>query len=300
MPFVEADPWRLQYFTAVACPPEVRIPTEDPDAYQWYPAYRWVYNKLAVAESQGITCGPHGVPPPAFPVFSKPIMNLRGMAVGTRILTDAQDYDRHGTSGHMWMTLLEGEHISTDAAVRHGQVHWWRHTLGTTAPRGTFEHWTIEARARPQLEAHLGGWIGRHLAGYTGMLNLETIGSRIIDAHLRFADQWPDLNGRGWLDAVVGLYARGVWEFADRERRDGYSVVLFGPHEREYRYPPAELVAQLRRMPAVTSVQITFHEDRPAAMHAMPPGGFRLAIVNCLELAAGRAARARLAEFFRV
>jgi hypothetical protein len=53
-------------------------------------------------------------------------------------------------------------------------------------------------------------------------------------------------------------------------------------------------------MPAVTSVQITFHEDRPAAMHAMPPGGFRLAIVNCLELAAGRAARARLAEFFRV
>jgi hypothetical protein len=50
----------------------------------------------------------------------------------------------------------------------------------------------------------------------------------------------------------------------------------------------------------VASVQITFHEDRPAAMHAMPPGGFRLAIVNCLELAAGRAARATLAEFFGV
>jgi hypothetical protein len=300
MPFCEADPWRLQYFEGVACPPDVRIPTEDPDAYQWYPQHHWVYDKLRVAESQGIACGPHGVPPPAFPVFSKPIVNMRGMAVGTRVLRDRQDYQRHLSSGHFWMTLLEGEHVSTDAAVLAGKVRWWRHTLGTPGSDGTFEHWQIEAGARPTLEAYLGEWIGRHLAGYTGMLNLESIAGRIIDAHLRFADQWPDLNGRGWLDAVVGLYARGTWEFDDRERRDGYSVVLFGPHGREYRHPGPEVVAGVRAMPHVTSVQITFHADRPAAAHAMPPGGFRLAIVNCTELAAGRAARARLAACWEV
>jgi hypothetical protein len=295
MPFCEADPWRLQYFEGVACPPDVRIPTEDPDAYQWYPQYHWVYDKLRVAESQGIACGPHGVPPPYFPVFSKPVVNMRGMAVGTRVLRDLKDYQRHLTSGHFWMTLLEGEHVSTDAAVLAGKVRWWRHTLGTPGPDGTFEHWTIEAGARPPLEAYLGEWIGRHLAGYTGMLNLESIDGRIIDAHLRFADQWPDLNGRGWLDAVVGLYARGTWELDDRDRRDGYSVVLFGPHGREYRHPAPEVVAEVRAMPHVTSVQITFHADRSAASHAMPPGGFRLAIVNCTDLEAGRAARARLA-----
>ena len=27
------------------------------------------------------------------------------------------------------------------------------------------------------------------------MINLETIGGRIIEVHLRFADQWPDLYG---------------------------------------------------------------------------------------------------------
>jgi len=32
----------------------------------------------------------------------------------------------------------------------------------------------------------------------------------------------------------------------------------------------------------------------------MPPGGFRLAVVNCFDLEAGRAARARLAAFFGV
>jgi hypothetical protein len=51
-------------------------------------------------------------------------------------------------------------------------------------------------------------------------------------------------------------------------------------------------------MPQVTSVQITFHRDRPAAAHAMPPGGFRLAIVNCRDLEAGRTALAVLARGF--
>jgi hypothetical protein len=52
--------------------------------------------------------------------------------------------------------------------------------------------------------------VHRHLGGYTGMLNVETIGGTIIEAHLRFADQWPDLYGAGWVEAVVGLYEHGA------------------------------------------------------------------------------------------
>ena len=300
MPFCEADPWRMQYFEGVACPPEVRIPTEDADGYQWNPAHRWVYNKLAVAQSQGLACAPHGLCPPGFPVFSKPIINLRGMAVGSRVLPDRAHYERHKTPGHFWMTLLEGEHVSTDLAVRQGQALWLRHSLGAPAGQGTFDYWTIEAAARAELESSLRAWVAQQLATYTGMLNLETIGGRIIDAHLRFTDQWPDLYGADWLPAVVGLYEHGEWRYADRDRRIGYSVALFGPHGREYPHPSAALVEEVRRMPQVRSVQITFHADRAAEAHPMPPGGFRLAIVNCLNLEAGREARARLAAFFRL
>jgi hypothetical protein len=300
MPFCEADPWRLQYFAQVACPPAVRIPTEDPDAYLWYPAQRWVYDKLRLAASQGLACAPHGVIPPQFPVFSKPVNNLRGMGVGSRVLTSLEDYQRHLQAGHFWMTLLEGEHVSSDLAVVRGRAMWWRHARGTTAPEGMFDHWTIEGGRRSELEAYVEAWLLRHLWSYTGMLNVETIGGRIIDAHLRFADQWPDLYGRGWLEAVVGLYEHGAWSFADTDRYNGYSVALFGPHGREYRHPPAELVERVRRMPQVSSVQITFHQDRPAAAHPMPPGGFRLAVVNCRELEAGRAARTALAQAFRL
>jgi hypothetical protein len=70
--------------------------------------------------------------------------------------------------------------------------------------------------------------------------------------------------------------------------------VLFGPHGPHYRHPPASLVDEVRAMPGVSSVQITFHEDKAPEHHAMPPGGFRLAIVNALSLEAGRAGRKKL------
>ena len=296
MPVCEADPWRLQYFAHVKT--AVNIPTEDCDAWQWYPAQRWVYDKLAVALSQKLEAAPHGVVPPRFPVFSKPIVNLKGMGVGSRVLHSAADYERHYRPGHFWMPLLEGRHVSSDVVVVAGESRWWRHVTGKPAGEGTFDYWTVHAEPDAEIEERCGAWISSHLAGYTGMLNLETIGGTIIEAHLRFADQWPDLYGPGWVEALVGLYERGDWDFWDDEPSEGYSAVLFGPNGRAYRHPPAALVDEVKRIPGVTSVQITFHQDRAPEQHAMPPGGFRLAIVNGFDLRAALAGRERLEQHF--
>ena len=294
MPIRETDPWRLQYFENVPCSDDVWIPTEDQDAWAWYPDCRWVYDKLAVALSQGLLAAPHGVMPPRYPIFSKPIVNLRGMGVGSRAFGNEAEYLGNLAAGHFWTELLTGRHVSTDVALIDGVPQWWRHTEGFAAEGGTFDYWHIHAAAMPEIEQWCGPWLRRHLRGYTGMANLETIGGKIIEAHLRFADQWPDLNGPLWVEAVVRLYTDGVWHFPDTERRDGYSVVLFAPHGRGYRHPPASLIRDIERQPGVASVQITFHEDKDPAHHPMPPGGFRVAIVNCTDLTAGRQARERL------
>ena len=291
MPICEADPWRLQYVEHVVCPPGVNIPTEDCDAWLWNPAHRWVYDKIAIARSQGLDAAPHGVDPPQFPVFSKPITNLRGMGVASRVLHSAREYAENLTAGHMWMTRLSGPHVSSDVAVVSGEPRWWRHVTGTPGVDGTFDYWTVHAAPDPALEEYCAKWIRTQLKGYTGILNVETIGGQMIEAHLRMSDQWPDLYGAGWIEAVVRLYHEHIWDFADRDRRDGYSVVLFGPHGAAYRHPPAAAVRQARELPGVSSVQITFHENKSPARHAMPPGGFRLAIVNAWSLDAGLAAR---------
>ena len=296
MPIHEADPWRLQYFSQVQT--AANIATEDADAWQWYPAHRWVYDKLAVALSQGLDAGPHGTPPPHFPVFSKPITNLKGMGVGSRVLHSETDYERHYAPGHFWMTLLEGRHVSSDLALVDGEPRWWRHVTGKPAGEGTFDYWIVEAEPDAEIERRAGAWVQKHLAGYTGMLNLETIGATIIEVHLRFADQWPDLYGVGWVQAVARLYESGTWDFPDTDRRRGYSVVLFGPNGIRYRHPPTPLLDEIKRVPGISSLQVTFHEELPPERHSMPPGGFRLAVVNGFDLAAALAVRERLKAHF--
>jgi len=298
VPIVERDPWRQPYFDGVTCPHDVVIPTDDIDSYRLYPAHRWIYNKLLVCETQRLDHGPHGTAPASFPVFSKPIYNLRGMGVGGRIIRSAEEYERAQTPGHLWMPVLDGPHVSSDVAVVDGEPVWWRHTTGLALGDGTFDHWVVMAEPSPAIEAYGGTWLRRHLRGYSGFVNLETIDGTIIEAHLRFADQWVDLYGAGWLDAVVELYAHGRWRFADEGRRTGYSVVLFGEHGVRWQIDSGA-VDTLRRVPGVSSIQITFHRDRPPAAHAMPPGGFRLAIVNCWDLAVGTLVRERLTRLFR-
>ncbi len=298
MPICEIDPWRKQYFENAACPASIFIPTEDSDAWLWNPDHRWAYDKLQVATRQGLEAAPHGIAPSVYPVFSKPIYNLKGMGVGSRTLHSKREYEVAYTPGHMWMTLLEGEHISSDVALVDGVPKWWRHAIGVASGDGTFDHWKILDRGDPAVETWGGVWCRKHLAGYTGMINLETIGGRIIEVHLRFADQWPDLYGAGWVEALVRLYEKKEWVFDDTDRRTGYSVVLFLPHGPRYRHPPRSLVKRIENLPAVSSVQITFHEEVAPERHAMPPGGFRVAIVNCWNRAAGNEARFLLREHF--
>ena len=301
MPVCEADPWRMQYFEAVPCPADVRIPTEDCDAWDWYPAPELdLRQACASPRARGSTAARMASSRRRFPVFSKPIINLKGMGVGSGVLHSLADYEAHYAPGPFLDELLTGEHVSTDCAIVDGRVALVA-AYDRQASRRTACSITGPSMpgTPPELEALCRRMGRQHLAGYTGMINVETIGGRIIEAHLRFADQWPDLYGKGWVEALVRLYAEKRWDFPEEgKRRDGYSVVLFGRHGRRYRHPPARAARRGARHAGVSSVQITFHEDKPPAEHAMPPGGFRLAIVNCFDLAVGRAARDKLRAFF--
>ena len=300
MPFVQKDPWRAQYFEGASCPDEVVIPTDNLLAYQLYPAHNWIYNKLLICKTQGLEHGPHGLMPSGFPVFSKPIYNLRGMGVGSRIINNLDELEYHCLPGHMWMPLFEGEHVSSDVAVINGEPVWWRHTIGKPLSEGTFDYWTILAQPRPDIEAYCGQWLQSNLKGFTGIVNLETIDGKIIECHLRLSDQWLDLNGPNWIESVAELYTHRRWDFTDDSRKTGYSVVLFTEHGQQHKKIDSSTINGLLKRPHISSIQITFHEDKPPEVHPMPPGGFRLAIVNCWELNAGFELREILTSLFGV
>ena len=44
------------------------------------------------------------------------------MGVGSRVLRSAAEYEKFYAPGHMWVTLLEGRHVSSDVAVVNGRA----------------------------------------------------------------------------------------------------------------------------------------------------------------------------------
>ncbi len=298
MPICERDPWRFQFFEKARCPANVFIPTDDTDCAEWYPEQSWIYDKLEIARSQDIRSGTCEYPPSKFPVFLKPNINLKGMGIDSRAIFSKAEFEKHSKSGQMWMELFEGEHISTDCAIVLGDIKWIRHATGVAWHEGMFKHWIIHARPMPELENFLRNWAKQHMSSYVGMMNFETIAGHIIECHLRFADQWCDLYGSHWLENLIDLYAKNCWNFDTSHDVEGYSVPLFAGHGGQFCHPPQQAQAKIRAMPLVTSLQITFHELRADELHPMPPGGFRLGIINSTNLEAGVQARLELAKFF--
>ena len=90
MPFHVRDPWRLQYFEQVHCPAHVDIAIDDIDCWEWFPEYSYIYDKLHVARSQGVSCGTSSELPETFPVFAKPRVNLHAMGLDSRAMRTAK------------------------------------------------------------------------------------------------------------------------------------------------------------------------------------------------------------------
>ncbi|KAG0602664.1 hypothetical protein M758_10G031600 [Ceratodon purpureus] len=295
--FAGPYPWEKQYFENSTVPNDETVSIDDALSWVLYPKHRWVYNKMLICETQGLAHGPHSTTPDRYPVFSKPIYNMNGMGTGSRVIANEKEYVKAIEPGYFWMPLFEGRHVSTDVALEKGTPRWWQHSTAVPGEQGTFDYFMVHREGDAELEEYLTGWITQHLQGFSGVINVETIGRRIIECHLRMTSQWVDLNGEGWLDAVANLHVHGVWRFENSPKRDGFSVALFGEHGKRWSID-REAAQALLPAEDVTSIQVTFDDSVAPDDHYMPEGGFRLAVINCWDLEAGKRMRETLRSMF--
>ena len=134
--------------------------------------------------------------------------SLGGMGAGSRIIETEDDYWTSLTPGHMWSILLHGKHYSTDIAAVTGKVVWMSHARGGAGPQQTFDYWEINVPVDPNIRQCITDFVQAHLGTFSGMLNMEIIGNKIIEIHLRFSPQWPDIYGE-W-------FCRRLWSFIRR------------------------------------------------------------------------------------
>lgn len=188
--------------------PRCDVGVNDAAAWRLNPAHRQVYDKLSLALDAGLRAAPCGVDPRDCgvagnaEVFVKPIVNLAGMAVRARAVpADAVPSE----PGSFWCERLEGPHTSSDCLVQDGRAVWFAHTRGSDEKdRERPIYWAVGA-ALPDLEPVIGDWVARHLQGYSGLCNLEMIGGRPIEAHLRGSNGFFDFYGPEFIPAWIAL-----------------------------------------------------------------------------------------------
>lgn len=259
--FLKADPWERQYFEKWNLDSSFQAPVDDSTAWNYYPTYNWLYNKMALCKAQGIDAVPHGATmrTPG-PYYSKPIINLWGMSNGSKPV-DAWD-DKHYQPGHMLMPMLKGDQISVDIALKNGKVVWWGAFRPNWTPYGSFSEW-VACEPDPSYFMEVRHFVEHHLPGHWGVINVEMIGPYIIDFHLRMSPQFVDLYGSGWLGFVASLYKKDEeahW-YGSNGSKGGISAVV-----RLKGKPTLDLAGIRPRImsfkppsPAVTSVQEIWH-----------------------------------------
>jgi len=165
-----------------------KIVTSDFSAWLNYPKYRHIYNKLWLAESQFIDCGPLGIYPRKYPVIFKPIINLYGMSKSVMKINNDTEYDLNIKDGLFWEEYLDGTHYCVDFIIRDGKILFMSALVSIEDEvdrinRGIFNyHYTDQDYELPE---HIKLWIDTFLVGYTGLLNLEIISGIIIEVHFR-------------------------------------------------------------------------------------------------------------------
>lgn len=281
--FVGYEPGTSQYFKNINEECNVEIPCDDLIAFKRYPKHNWVYNKLKICETQNIKAYPHGVFPDITPVFSKPIYNLYGLSLNSEIIYYF-NIDDHYKPGHFWMPILTGPHLTTDFAVINGKSHWHHTMIGYPHPQGNFKRFeTNNEDFNKTIESHK-KWIKKHLKGYTGIVNIESLGSNIIECHLRMSPQYIDLYGDGWINKVIDLYEKGKWT-KHISPKTGYSLVYYGNQPGVYQVNNDKL-QELED--SVSSIQLTFYKSIPVeTQQENNSGHYRLAIVNTFNYDAG-------------
>ncbi len=227
MPFIGVLPERRHLFQPE---PRQNLAVSDAAAWRLNPRHRRVYDKLSLALDAGLLAAPCGVDPADFGIagdtllFVKPITNLAGMGLDARCArADAIPM----APGNFWCERLTGTHTSSDCLVRDGAAIWFAHTRASAekdAERPVY--WQIGADL-PDEEAWLRRWVSENLVGYTGLCNLELIGGRPIEGHLRGSNGFFDFYGPDFIPAWVAL--------VDGEPFDvppaipgGYVISIFG------------------------------------------------------------------------
>ena len=287
-------------YDILKCPKDVIIPVNDIDAWLFYPKYNWIYNKIKVCQTQNIKCAPVGILPPKFPIFIKPIINLYGMGWGSRKINNISEYKKYLSPGYFWMPILEGPHLSYDFVLIKGEIKLFICFQGYPTKDGMFDYWETLNNKPPEF---LLNWINKNLNNddkYTGCLNIEIIGDKIIDCHLRMGDI-NQIHSKDIIKSIINVY-KGNETACDNLVNNIpkiYLVPIFTNYNSKVYLSYKELSYICNSIDPKSKHLYSYQLDPSQEKSFNPIGGVRLANINTLNLELGFEVRDKVLELIQ-
>lgn len=264
-----------------------KICWDDVSVCQKYPQFKWVYDKYKICNHFGTkTYSNTDFKGENYPYILKPRFNLLGMGKNSFLSFSTTDTKQKLHKLHLnkhnmiAQEYLCGLHISTDLLVKSGEILQKVSFIGHSNEYGLFDYWQSTIN-HPSIVDDISKTIG-----WTGGMNVETIGNKVIEVHLRPAIQFADINCeltdripylnrnitynptlKYWMDnppkKCVPGYSKTYW------RKKDAKISFIRPD-----LPPIDM------FPGVTSYNFTWYPGKWLSNEVNPLNGYRYLIIN--------------------
>jgi hypothetical protein len=170
-----------------------KMPYFDIEAHKKYPKYNWVYDKLYIAQSQGIQCGkletlkPH-INNIDYPIFIKPRWGHKSASSKNcfKIKNKDELLLYINMKDMMWSEFIDNTENMTDFIMLNGNIMHQITYKYSDAQNGFSDVWKyISPDNKPP--TYINEWVQKNMSGYTGMLNVQYRENIIIEVGLRLA-----------------------------------------------------------------------------------------------------------------
>jgi hypothetical protein len=197
---------------------DVDMPQVDSKAYKLNPHYRHLYDKLFVTQSQHVQGGELSElkhTNVTYPVFIKPRYGHKtSSSKNCYKINSKEELTPHFHKKHMmWSEFIKATEGMTDFVIVNGEIVYQLTYVYSDEQYGFADVWKYTSSESKPPQQIL-EWVHKHLAGYTGPLNVQYRDTTIIEIGLRFARRGmyiESTNNKTLIDAINHMWKTKTW-----------------------------------------------------------------------------------------
>ena len=170
-----------------------KMPFFDKECYYRYPRFKHVYDKLWIVKSQGLPAGrleklKGKEEKVTYPIFIKPRWgHLSASSKNCFKVTSAEELKEYvDYKNMMWSEFIDATECMTDFILLNGKIVHQITYVYSEKQNGFSDDWKFvspESTPAPIIIE----WVNHHMTDFTGVVNVQSRDSKIIEVGLRFA-----------------------------------------------------------------------------------------------------------------